>query len=694
METRRLLPQRMLQIFGTPIHVDCLRKGRRCWLVALTAVVLLAGCGLAPLNRRATPDLSLTTSQNGGRSVPSPSPVVALPAATTTVAPTPTLAAASPPPAGPSLLLSPTSGPPGTVVQVTGNVPVPLPASGSALRYNEPFVDVCWDGCAGGISGQVTAHWSPAEPTHFSLHFTVPALPWMGAEGPHPLAPGAYSVTIVCLTPPAAGRYIHCPPPLTAMFHLTGPVPTLCNAGPCGQISLLPTQGPSGTLVHVQGWAPLGRLAGGPGAADGYTLQVQHHGAVARAVDGTATVTQSPNGSISGSLRLPAGEDGQGPLQPGTYRVVLQHGHAALSQRFTVTAAPAWASLGRRQPLWTAWTGARLSADHRDPRRLAYCDRAGLHASFDAGRSWRAIPIAAALADVRTRYPQPNGPPPASCGGVTLDPDHPASAYVTIDLGAPPSAVVGYATNDDGRQWQPLPAPAGFPAGHFGGFAVARRTVQALFGAGSGDSRHPPAYGVEATDDGGRTWQPAHLTCPPAGPCLRWGPAPSWWSMGAAMPQWLERSSDGGVTWSPPAWPERVDVGHQGPAELVALSARTVALLAPGGPYPLRLSQDGGAQWHVISMPAIPGLGFTLPPGATLQWLPSGDLLLTPLAGPARLLLPGATTWCAVASTTLPAAVQPAVIATRLWWLQAEGSPIRGYAARRVPLDRLRCAAP
>ncbi|MGI8916726.1 MAG: sialidase family protein [Chloroflexota bacterium] len=358
---------------------------------------------------------------------------------------------------------------------------------------------------------------------------------------------------------------------------------------------------------------------------------------------------------------------------------------------FTVTAAPAWASLGQLYPLWSAWGGVGgIVADPRNPRRLAYCGRHGIRRSVDSGVHWSAIALTGVLADLAAHYPQPGGPRPSSCASFALDPDHPQSLFVTFGLGVPMSGVVAYQSRDGGASWQPTPAPAGFAADQFGGFVLTGQAIQARFGGAPAAYSRSSPVAVEQTTDGGRTWTPAQLTCPGAGPCLRWGPAPYWWSMGAAMPQAIEVSTDGGATWGSPIWPRSVDVGHRGPSELVALSATSAALLSSGSRYPLRVSHDGGRIWRDVALPASPGLGTSFPQDTALQLLPNGALLATTYGGPPRLLLPGAEAWCSVRRVTLPMTL-PQVIGSRLWWLQPVGRPITSVAPRSIPLADLQC---
>jgi BNR/Asp-box repeat len=231
--------------------------------------------------------------------------------------------------------------------------------------------------------------------------------------------------------------------------------------------------------------------------------------------------------------------------------------------------------------------------------------------------------------------------------------------------------------------------------GEFSSFQVTGRVVQALYGRPAAAPAQAPALAVVQTTDGGRTWAPAHLTCPASGPCLRWGAAPGPFSpMGAPAPQGIAYSTDGGRTWRTPAWPSWVDLNYPGPKALVALSRTEVALLAGGSEYPFRLSYDGGRTWEVIALPALPGTagGAAQIPG--LQMLPDGALLAQAQSAgmPWWLLRPGTTRWCPVSGAALPA--WPAalrVIDGRVLWLA--GGPFRPgvLSLTSVPLSSLRC---
>lgn len=700
-------------------------------LVAMLLLALLSGCGLAPSAARGT--LPVAARERGSSAAsaspaarpsplgtpttappsPMPSATAVTPGASATVtAGSSTSAAPSSTPGGAWLTLLPASGPPGTAVTVSGYVPTPPPpAAGPGLRYNVPFVTVCWAGCADGIDGQATAQWSTQQPNHFTLRFVVPPLPWMGHAGPHPLTPGAYAVSVECLTPPSAGQYVNCPPPLTATFRLTGPPPTRCVSGPCGQLRLAPTQGPPGTLVQVTGWAPLFQLPSMPATALSDTLSsslldLEPAGGASRPVTSAEMLAQAPDGRITGTLRVPA-DDAQGVLPPGRYAVVLRHGQATMSQPFTVTAAPSWAALGPHRLLWSTFAGfaaAPLAVDPTNPARLAACVGGGVRVSADGGATWTTFPTgavdkaAAALASQLAATALGHRLAPvntARCLAVALDPSHPTTLYAAFVTAPgsgllPPPMAFGFVTTDQGRSWRAVPAPPGYAASQFGGWRVQAGGIAALFHGPERPWNQAPALAAELTTDGGQTWAPGRLACPLRGPCVAWGPATLCFGMGAPCPQWVETSTDRGATWAALAWPGSVDLRPAGVNELAALSNGDALVLTASGDFPLRRSADGGRTWTYVALPPLPGadLSVDLYPG--LQLLPDGALLAwSTRRATWELLPPGASAWCTTAAPlpSGPAAMQ--AIGGQLWWIA--GSAAREQQPASASLASVRC---
>jgi hypothetical protein len=667
------------------------------------------------------------------RPVPTPSPAVVVPRPTPTAA-TPTAAAlarASPTATGAWIPLVPDRGRPGARVELQGYLP---DASGAATSQADPHANVCWAACPGGLADEgLPLQWSPDQPGHFAVTFTVPAAPWLDGAGFHPLTIGDYVVGFECppvAAPPPKGPgkvpCSHASAAVTATFHLTGPVPTACGTLPCGHLDLSPASGPPGTLVQVRGWAPLNSvliadrpfpyqlvLARGDGPSDTLNGELQ----------------QDPDGTLVGSFRVPLTLGDVGDLTPGAYTVALQTFAAGpvgatsptgvtatpmakgsaiwptlAPMPFTVTAPLTWAILGSRQPLWIQPSAdvfgvGAFAVDPADPRRLAYCAPGAVRLSSDGGATWANLPtdtVGSAAAETPFEFPA-GLPAPPRCAAVALDPRHPASVYVAFSMekvayhSAPPTFLVGFATADAGRTWRALPAPPGDQLDQFafGGFEVTDRGVLALFSAPQTTPGPPPTL-VEQTTDGGRSWLPAELTCPAPGPCVRWGAAStSITGMGATLPQPIEVSPDGGRTWASPSWPGEVWL-RRGSAELFATGPTTVALLGTGLDYPLLISSDGGQTWRDVALPTLPSAAGGTSGSSDLTILPDGRLLAAAENG-WLLLGPGATAWCPVAGAPLPPSgfARPRPIGARLWWLEDRGATDAG--ATSVSVAGLRC---
>ena len=661
---------------------------------------------------------------------------VAATAAPPAASPSPSPSAAA---SGVQISLSPDSGPPGTVVQISGYLPGGPSAADARQNQALGSANVCWGACPGGLSEQfLKVTWLAGQPGHFTMQFTVPATSWLEADGPRAPAPGDYPVGIQCLAPvaPTAKGPGFRPCGLqdaqaSATFHLTGSTPS--QAGLAARLQFTPASGPPGTLVQVRGWAPLNQIdAGQP---FGYSLILQKSGAQASSATQLGQLQQALDGDLSGSFRVPqsipslgligAGgytlalesvlDEPQPPTKPTSPGITITPLNGTFAERITmaptmfqVTAAPSWASLGSLRPLWVQTGGLNqpFFADPANPKRLAYCAPGAVDTSTDGGATWASVPTgsAAKVAATTDFSIFDSGSPPATCSAVVLDPDHPESLYAAFPTfkkneGAPPIFYVGYATTDNGRTWQTVPAPSGFTLGQFGGFQLTGHSVLALFGGAP--SLDVPATGkikiaVEQTADGGQTWAPAQLTCPADGPCVRWGPSPS--GIGSCAMhgyfQSVEMSQDGGRTWSTPAWPSGDNACDSN--ELVGLGPSTVALLsgntAGEGSYPLLYSRDGGQTWVVVALPPLPGQGGEPLPYSP-RFLPNGALVAQSSgSGPWYLLLPGASNWCVVAG--IPAGAESDSLRAagdRLWWLEQGNSPNTTPIPLSARLDEVGC---
>ena len=628
------------------------------------------------------------------------------------------------------LRLSPDSGPPGTLVTLTGYLPADAatPPSGPAAESGV----VCWDGCAAGLNISPTWHWTglatsptvsaavppPAAVPLFKTTFTVPAIPWLTAAGPHPLTPGAYAVGIRCAGRVAPGCILR-GPEASATFYLTGSgavQPLECAAGAaCARLAVEPAAAALGTKVAVTGWAPL--------TSGGYHL-VLSPGTIA-----VADVSQDASGALTATFAVPDSVDDNQVIAPGPHTLSLEYtfggggqpSHTVTVSQATLTVKPAstWASLGMLHPLWVAASQPVDAAVVRGASAasgpVAVCARGtGIRWTADGGRTWTDVPTAAAVpVAAGTKYVFQLGSsaqvPASACASVLPDSRHPGSFYATFDLVAaacdcaPPYIAVGYVTTDQGAHWRPVPPPPGFTEGDFGGFQVRGDAVQALFSNGellrAGQAPH---MAVVQSTDGGVTWTAAPLGCPASGPCVRLGARPSNISTCMAeIVRTLFSSSDGGSGWRALRTIDEcsgagaTDVAAVGPSALLLLRAE---LPASGGQAPLmaaQVSHDGGATWTVVAIPPLPEAAAAYH-GAGIRsatFLPDGAIA-APDGTALELLAPGAATWCPAAGVTLPRGAGGFTVAGgSYWWTTVAPAAVELVQPGSVPLSALRCAS-
>lgn len=566
----------------------------------------------------------------------------------------------------PRLVLRPASGPPGTPVRVSGLVP-----GGSAPRGGPPAV-LCWGGCTDGLALPVKLTWSATRPGAFQGYFRVPRVPWLGAAGPRPLLTGPYPLSVE----PAGSDG----PALFGTFRLTGPVPALCQPGaPCARLRLSPATAPPGTLVQVSGWAPLVSAVAVGNNPFTYTLDLVVAGRAGTALPlapWSGRLTQAPDGALRGRFVVPPPAATGGPAT-GPYVVALRAntlGTTRLLQPATrilrVTRAPTWAALGALHVLWTApATVGPTAAAPSDPELTARCLPAGgIALSTDAGRSWEVLPTLAATAVARAAGFVLDGPgmPGARarspvCATLALAPGHPHTIFAAFvaeqgEAGNVPPYELPMVSHNHGRTWDLLPAPRGSRLWEFSRFQTHGRALQALFWAGP--ASRTVQDGVEATTNGGRSWGPGRLTCPARGPCLIWGPAPTWTWPGVCNAQALLWSPDRGVTWRRPTWPRAVcyiGTGPSGPYELAATGPHA-ALLIGDWQFPLLRTVDGGESWSDVALPRLPGAPAPSPTNPPLVPVAiQGDgALLAPWESRWWILPPGAAAWCATAARIPP----------------------------------------
>lgn len=272
-----------------------------------------------------------------------------------------------------SLRLAPASGPPGTVVAVSGTV-------SQALGSPSGYGTLCFGGCADGWREEaVRLDWSGAS---FAATLRIPDAPWLGPSGPRALSAGAYQVTAVCLrrAPDVRRPCTQRPPQATAAFRLTGPVPVPPNP----DLRLVPDRVRPGEQIQISGWAPLTPLLGGRPAG----LRLVVAGAAASTV---AAVHQGATGDLSGRFTVPAALPGLGVVRPSTCRFAMQSDAFGSSASLTLL-PPAALSVTDRSPL-----GAARGEQHRDAMAMGIGTRTVRSRGGGGGvvadrRMWRTEP--------------------------------------------------------------------------------------------------------------------------------------------------------------------------------------------------------------------------------------------------------------------------------------------------------------
>ncbi len=587
-------------------------------------------------------------------------------------------------------------------------------AGGGAVPEPETNGTLCFGGCAHGLKEQaVSVAWSRTAKDRFTMQLRVPKTAWMASDGPHPLANGTYRIGIQCVGVQIRGCGL-APSEASTTLRLTAIGRQHCTTKSCGRIVLSSGTVSPGQEVRFHGWAPLSEIIGSPFPYSIVLVPGKLYSSALIAPHSPypqiGQVQQNFDGTFRGSLRLPAALPGAVQVTSGTYTLALQ-GFFSQPSFTAVTFAPVqirvrpaepWSALGALRPLRATWSadlsGATPVADPADRSHLAYCQNGVIHFSPNAGHTWSVVPVAGAVElSATTNYhltPSPNAPSQVSCASVMLEPGHPDTLYASFwasnpKFGMPPVFQVGYVTTDLGQTWHAVSVPEGYSAGGFAGFQTAGMDVLAIFERQAGSSGHWQ-YTIEATPDGVTDWQQATFACPPIGPCLRFGPSPSQiGGMGAAYPQPVEWSGDGGKTWTSPIWPAQVLL-NQGPSEMVALSSSEALLVSGSSQYAVRLTTDGGKTWRYIALPPTPGGQNGAMSLTDAMILPSGALLAQDPNNQSWIMLaPEAKRWCAVSA--LPSAVfsQPTAIGNHLWYIpMASGNP---QTPASIPLQDMVC---
>ncbi len=572
------------------------------------------------------------------------------------------------------LTVSPSSGPPGTTVTITGH-------SRSSLPRGQLSPDFCWDGCPAGLQyGGLPIRRS--SPHTFRERIVVPAAPWVQGGPVHVarLESGDYAIGVQCLLSGKGCSSL--PAEGSASFHLVvGASLSWCRAqAGCARLKVAPAEGIPGDVVKVTGVAPLVSISG---ADRPFVFELE--------------VLRGRPGGPEVHFRTRLGN------------INATFGHGVLD----VKAPPSFASLGDIAPL--AEVSDRLppiDADPAHPSTVAWCGDGTIGVSSAGATSM--IPTAAAADELTKLGFQVFAGQPLSCQGVApIDSASGSPAGVVAAFqtgpgnGGPPFFYdVPVVTYDGGQSWQPLPVPPGSSLAGFGGLRYQNGALEAVFAArGSGGTVDYPTFDAgrplaEVNGPAPTTWQAEPLGCQTGGPCATIGP---FFPGNCAMiedDQPLLHSTDGGVRWSEAAAPDYVQACAE--SELVMTSVKDALLVNTMSPYPLVRSTDGGASWSDVGLPPAPGeqRGRSLGPGPDgITFLPDGGLLLTGgqgYHGHWELLAPRGRAWCAVSSPALAVQrryqVSPVtVIGNTLWWLT--GSPAGDAPAviNSAPLSSLSC---
>jgi hypothetical protein len=389
------------------------------------------------------------------------------------------------------------------------------------------------------------------------------------------------------------------------------------------------------------------------------------------------------------------------PLGPDILKDGLATQVTVAKAALRVDPAPAWSTLNASDQLWTETAGAgQLTADPTDPSRFGYCAPGQIRVTTDGGTAFSNVPtlgMASALTGTTYRLAAP-GPP--SCSTVSLDPNRPESFYAGLVVnpngGAPPFDVLGLVTTDSGAHWSLVPTPPGSSPGLFSDFRTDRSGVDALFNLtpgpdSSGAGVEVPPVPVERSTDGGASWSPDHLACPGSGACVTFGGFVEGNCAMNGSAQTLEYSTDAGLTWMAPNWPTTVN--SCGEPQLVALANGSMVLIDPASGYLVRRSDDGGRNWMALGIPLLPGSSpdqVDAPANGGTTMLPNGALLTTPTGGSWYLLKTGSRAWCQVNGTGSNGRVTvdslPVSIADRIWWLRTNQE---ASATQATPMSRL-----
>ena len=583
---------------------------------------------------------------------------------------------------GAYITVSPASGPPGSIVTLSGFLPEMATVKPSPQGKFQFQGNIGFGGFRYGLTmtPRSTITWSSRHPGHFTTQFEVPKTAWLTRKGAHPLASGNYKVAIDCFGVVQAGCAVGADQ-ATTTYHLTGGL----SRTPHTYLALSPSHAKPGQTIQVSGWAPLTSIIGHN--PFGYQLTWSQDGHTS-GYGQLGSVSQSATGQIRGSFTVPGSLSNGASVTQGAATVALNYvfnGRAAsggVPSNLKGMVSISTAATAFRVQMALTWAQLQTAAPLREDFNLHPIAVAGNAMAFpgenpgqfwlraSAGSQWRAVSLSGiAVLSMHNGFPATwatGGKPSAYT--VTLDQGFPESYFVTIasikkTIGeAPPIFYIPYFTTDAGRDWSTVPIPQGFGLDQFGGFHVYQGSVYAYWLGPHG------AFASEYTKNGGRTWSNGFLGCPSGGPCLRFGATlMAYPGMGVAMtqPVWRQNAQH--------QWVQASTVTtNMAASELVALSQGQSLLVNPGSNYPLELTTDGGQQWQDVALPTPPHPLSGGMPYQSLFMLSDGKLLanisLTSSNG-WYVLAPGSHTWQAVPTSVLPAtSLIMTVSGSNVWW--------------------------
>lgn len=569
------------------------------------------------------------------------------------------------------LSLSPSSGGPGTVVQITGTFASPLSRE---LKH----ANLCWDGCRNGLSYDgVSLKW--LSKTEFQTHMTVPAAPWFNGSKMQLLKSGNYSIGIQCLSHVRGCGLTGSQGSADFTLKTAGSRLFWCKSSTgCAELSASPSVSYPGDVVKITGHVPIVSVIG-THSPQLFELKV---------IKGAPSGPQVVEKSISNA-------------KESTFGIYL--GHAALNVR----APKSFASLGRVTPKFVTNSGlAQISLNPLDHGQVAWCsgntmelsDSSGSTTSISTTTVNRTV---SELGFIPFPNSQPNCTSIAVVGRSGTVPTIFASFVSQPSKQNPPFADVALQTTNLGKTWSHVPVPDGASIDGFGGYRIDGNTLEAIFSpipSNGGRSVFSTPL-VEATNDAGKSWDAQPLACPSYGPCVTFGPYLAGnCAGGVGVSQSVLYGLDNGKTWHKASWPSSIQTCA--PAQIVAISPQKVLLLTTSSQYPLRLSSDGGKEWADVAIPNLGSNAHSLRgPGSTgFQFLPSGAILFTSQSsngGNWMLLKSGASNWCTVSTVSAQLVIAPIAVSNGVArWVSAKVSN-SGHLSHKylnsLPLSKLRC---